>query len=222
MTTKESIIENALALFAKKGYNGTSVKEIATAVGIKDSSLYKHFHSKQEIFDTIVEEMAHRMEEMSINIGLTPESDIGTAAAYYGNLTEDGLLALSRQFFLFYLKDPFVARFRRMATIEQYNNEAVYGVYDQIFLQDSVRYLSLLFQEMIRQGQLDGSDPKVMAIHFYAPIFFLLCKYDQKLDAEEEALTELNRQILEFCRIYRFRNHFEEGKNALFNDCAVL
>ena len=70
MTTKERIIEEALTLFAEKGYQGTSVKNIADAVGIKDSSLYKHYKSKQEIFDTIVQEMSLRMERISLDFGL--------------------------------------------------------------------------------------------------------------------------------------------------------
>lgn len=45
MTTKEKITEEALTLFAEKGYKGTSVKNIADAVGIKDASLYNHFKS---------------------------------------------------------------------------------------------------------------------------------------------------------------------------------
>ena len=49
MTTKERITEEALTLFSTNGYQGTSVKSIADAVGIRDASLYKHFKSKQEI-----------------------------------------------------------------------------------------------------------------------------------------------------------------------------
>ena len=62
MTTKEKIVDEALTLFSTKGYKGTSVKSIADAVGIKDSSLYKHFKSKRDIFDTIVIEMQNRMQ----------------------------------------------------------------------------------------------------------------------------------------------------------------
>ena len=51
MTTKERIVEEALTLFSVKGYKGTSVKDIAGAVGSKDSSIYKHFTGKQEILD---------------------------------------------------------------------------------------------------------------------------------------------------------------------------
>lgn len=101
MTTKERIIEEALTLFAEKGYQGTSVKNIADAVGIKDSSLYKHYKSKQEIFDTIVQEMSFRMERMSLDYGLPGEADMEEAAALYGGLSLEALLALSRDIFLF-------------------------------------------------------------------------------------------------------------------------
>lgn len=46
MTTKEKILKQALCLFAEKGYNALYVGEIASAVGIKAPSLYKHFKSK--------------------------------------------------------------------------------------------------------------------------------------------------------------------------------
>ena len=65
MTTRERIVEEALTLFSIQGYQGTSVKIIADKVGIKDSSLSKHFSSKKEIFDTIVQEMSVRMEAVS-------------------------------------------------------------------------------------------------------------------------------------------------------------
>lgn len=203
MTTKERIIDEALTLFSRKGYQGTSVKNIADEVGIKDSSLYKHFKSKQEIFDTIVQGMSNRMEKMSRELGLPEEKDFEMAAAAYGKLTTEKLLELSKRVFLFYLKDEFSARFRRMLTIEQYQNREIYEVYREIFMEASITYQSTLFGEMIRQGSFRQVNSEVMAINFYAPIFFLLNKYDQEPDKEEEALEVLERQIYEFCRIYK-------------------
>jgi len=43
MSTKEKILDAALTLFAKNGYDGTSVEQIANIVGIKAPSLYKPF-----------------------------------------------------------------------------------------------------------------------------------------------------------------------------------
>lgn len=205
MTTKERIIEEALTLFAEKGYQGTSVKNIADAVGIKDSSLYKHFKSKKEIFDTIVREMSVRMERMSRENGLPDENDMNEAAELYGSISENGLLMLSEKIFLFYLRDEFAARFRRMLVIEQYRDKEVYGVYRGLFMDAAISYQTELFAEMIKHGVFEGKDPEAMAVNFYAPIFFLLNKYDQEPSREEEALRALRKQVLEFSRLYKKR-----------------
>lgn len=202
MGTKERIMEEALTLFSTRGYEGTSVKNIAEAVGIKDSSLYKHYKSKKEIFDTIVQEMSSRMSHMSQTLGLPDEADMEQAVRVYGNLTTDGLIKLSRQIFLFYMKDAFASRFRRMLTIEQYRTREIYEVYRKIFMEDSITYQTALFAQMTRWGVLRDADPAAMAMNFYAPVFFLLNKYDQEPGREEEAFGELKRHVREFARIY--------------------
>jgi len=206
MTTKEKIVDEALTLFSTKGYKGTSVKSIADAVGIKDSSLYKHFKSKRDIFDTIVIEMQNRMSRLSCQVGLPLDSSCEEEANAYGELTIDGLRALSRQCFLFYLKDHFVSRFLKMAMMEQYDSSEIYEVYHKIFMEESIAYQTDLFREMIRQGYFRAADPEVMAINFYSPIFFLLNKYMGEPEKEDTALLLLDKQVTEFYRIYRNQN----------------
>ena len=53
-STKEKITATALALFAQRGYDGVSVRDICKQVGIKESSLYYHFPSKQAILTTLL------------------------------------------------------------------------------------------------------------------------------------------------------------------------
>ena len=53
MNTREKIIYESLNLFSAKGFDAISVRDIANAVGIKASSIYNHFKSKYEIFDTM-------------------------------------------------------------------------------------------------------------------------------------------------------------------------
>ena len=53
--TRDIIVEAAVELFAKTGYKGTSMRDIARAVGIRKASLYHHFESKQEILLTILD-----------------------------------------------------------------------------------------------------------------------------------------------------------------------
>lgn len=55
LPTRERILREASALFAAKGYTGTSTREIATAVRIQQPSLFHHFASKKEIVEALLE-----------------------------------------------------------------------------------------------------------------------------------------------------------------------
>ena len=54
MGTKKKILDVALTLFSEKGYGNVYVEHIAKGVGIKAPSLYKHYKSKQDIFEAIL------------------------------------------------------------------------------------------------------------------------------------------------------------------------
>ena len=54
--TKRKIFEISMKLFAKKGYDATSIEEITATVGVAKGTLYYHFSSKEEIFNFLVEE----------------------------------------------------------------------------------------------------------------------------------------------------------------------
>ena len=54
METKELILKKALDMFAKSGYDSVSIRDIAKAVNIKESSIYHHFKNKQDILDSLV------------------------------------------------------------------------------------------------------------------------------------------------------------------------
>lgn len=201
MTTKERVIEEALTLFSGRGYEGVSVKDIAAAVNIKDSSLYKHFKSKKEIFDIILVEMSAKIEEMSKKVQL-PDATKEDTSQFYSSISEDGLVELSKIVFLFYWKDSFASRFRRMLNIEQYQNAEIAKVYRKLYMEDSIAYISVVFHQLVNSGRYIESDPAVMAMNYYAPIFLLMNRYDNRPDQEEEVLQILENHVREFVRIY--------------------
>lgn len=51
--TRDKIFGEALHLFARKGFDATSIKDISTAVGVADAALYRHFASKDEIASAV-------------------------------------------------------------------------------------------------------------------------------------------------------------------------
>lgn len=54
--TKRKIFETSMDLFAKKGYDATSIEEITATVGVAKGTLYYHFSSKEEIFNFLISE----------------------------------------------------------------------------------------------------------------------------------------------------------------------
>jgi AcrR family transcriptional regulator len=52
--TRQAILDAALDLFAEHGFFGTSMREIARTVGVRESALYHHFESKQAIFQEML------------------------------------------------------------------------------------------------------------------------------------------------------------------------
>lgn len=53
--TRERVLDAAEALFARSGYAGTSVREIAAACGLRPASLYNHFAGKQALYEAVLE-----------------------------------------------------------------------------------------------------------------------------------------------------------------------
>lgn len=199
MKTREKILETALSLFAERGFEAVSVQDIAGSVGIKAPSLYKHFQSKQDIFDSCVREFAARMEKVHHEIGLPGTEN---AAFTYESVSREKLIETSVALFLFYLRDSVAARFRKMLTVERYRNPKINALFEKIFIDGAINHEKQVFDGLIEKGVLTGPSGASLALRFYAPVFFLLQKYDMRPDAAEEALIELRAAVWDFCELH--------------------
>ncbi len=205
--TKSRILSVALELFSKNGYEGVSVKQIAEGVGIKDSSLYKHFKSKQEIFDTLLTQMGTRFEK-TVAFYKLPQGEIAKIAQEYGKRDLIWLKKACEAIFLFFLKDEKASKFRKMLMIEQYKNPEAAKTFRSWFADEAMRFQEALFAEMMEQGYFKNAPAKVVALQFYAPFFLLLCLYDTMPEKEDEALSMLTAHVEQFARV----NQFEMGE----------
>lgn len=200
--TKEIILFESLKLFADKGYDGVTVRDIASEVGVKQSSLYKHFSSKQDIFETLVATMQLRFRDASTSFNL-PNGELQEMARKYATGGNEVLKKISSEIFHFYLKDPYASQFRKMLSIEKYKNKEIDRIYREVYIDTAISYQATLFDEMIKQGYMRQANPKVMALQFFAPIFLLLNKYDGIAEKEEDAIKMLGKHIEQFDMIYR-------------------
>ena len=193
MSTGERIVYEALVLFSKKGYSDVYVAEIASAVGIKAPSLYKHFKSKRDIFDECVQFFYRRMED-----AITKNN----ADNDFTNISTDELIEKVCGMFEFYLDDEVAKMFRRMLMIGRYNNEQLNEIYEKIFIVDAIKYEEDIFFKLIEGKKMKVFDPHVLALQFYRAVCILLQKYDMHPDLKEEGLKELRLTVSQFCKSY--------------------
>lgn len=196
ISTRQRIMDEALTLFSEKGYGAVSVGQIADAVGIKAPSLYKHYESKQDIFDAILAEMDRRYRQQAAGMKL----DGGNAAVdarIYENISTEQLVHMGKELFLYFLHDEYTAKFRRMLTVEQFHNSDLAALYTKQYVDDVLKYQSALLGMLVQAGILQGN-PQVMALQFYAPIYLLLTMCDRQPEREAEALVQLEQHIVQF------------------------
>ncbi len=186
MDTKQRILDEALTLFSEKGYANVYVGEIADRVGIKAPSLYKHYKNKRAIFDAIIDEMNARFAEQAKAMAVNG-SDAAADSAIYQQMSEDHLLGIGRQFFLYFLHDDYNRRFRKMLTIEQFADPELAGIYTKLYVDDPM---------------LKTDNVEIMTLHFYAPIYYLLTICDRDPAREPWALETLDAHIKQFNRLY--------------------
>lgn len=202
MDTKKKILDVALTLFAEKGYGNVYVGHIAEGVGIKAPSLYKHYKSKQDIFDAILDEMRSRYDKEVAYLNFTG-SEIEPDADFFARISEEELVRLGTGLFRFFMHDEYESKFRKMLTIEQFSNKELAGLFSNQYINEPLRYQTGLFHMILQQGQMKKEEEQIMALQFYAPIYLLLTMCDREPEREPEALQLLEKHIRQFGRMYK-------------------
>ncbi|PKL00882.1 MAG: TetR/AcrR family transcriptional regulator [Tenericutes bacterium HGW-Tenericutes-1] len=189
MTTKEKIIHEALSLFSVRGFSSVSVRDIAYAAGIKESSLYNHFVNKQDIFNQTIAFCQERVTSQYELLYL--QNSISSRVEIHSQLVHDILYSISQSIFRINLSDDYNRMFRQMLTIEQYNSGELRDLYKDIFIDQAIQYQIILFTYLMENGVIIKGQPKALALEFYSPIFLLLSRYDS-LDDEASRLLKIH------------------------------
>lgn len=162
--TKQKILKVSLKLFSSKGYKATTVRDIAGKMGVKQSALYNHFKNKDEILETLIQELTtsaiatlftNKDAQMLHKQGKSLLMSIGTTFKLIGfDAQNEALLRLLYQ--------------------EIYNNERIRHIYNEYFYQENVKKLSGVFFGMMQDDIIVSSDPLLLANEFFSPLFFYL------------------------------------------------
>ena len=172
---KEEILIVALHLFARDGYEAVSVSQIAGELDMTKGALYRHYKSKRDIFDCIVQRMEQQDSEQARQ-NEVPEESIEKVPEEYQNVSVEDFVGYSKSMFEYWTEDDFASSFRKMLTLEQFRNEEMQNLYQQYLVSGSAGYVKDLFKNM------KIKDPEENAVKFYANMFFYYSVYDGATD----------------------------------------
>ena len=166
---KEEILIVALHLFARDGYEAVSVSQIAGELDMTKGALYRHYKSKRDIFDCIVQRMEQQDGEQATEYDM-PQEDKEKMPEF------DDFVEYSRSMFEYWTEDDFASSFRKMLTIEQFRSEEMQKLYQQYLVSGPTEYVKDLFKNM------KIINPEENAIKFYANMYFYYSVYDGATD----------------------------------------
>ena len=192
MSTKERILEEALTLFAERGYNGTGVDLIAERVGIKGPSLYKHFKGKEDILNTLIDRAEERYNETfgsEENLGPIPRSKEEFIRYALGRIE-------------FSMKDPMIRRIRMFLVQEQFRNERLAKITTSHQVDGLQRMYVKIIRGMMEEGFFKKDDPEMLAMETTAPVVIMMAKADRQPGCEGEILAVIERYLCHFCDEY--------------------
>lgn len=203
--TKDIIIEKALDLFSKRGYDAVSVDDIAKAVGIKAPSLYNHFGGKKDIFDGIVKQVSEVYERDTDKINIhvsTAEKDVKMLK----NIGENELFELVKSIFLYSLHNETISKFRKMLCIEQFRAPEISALYNERYVNRIIFYHASIFKELINFGEIKNEDPETLATLYVSPVIVLLGVCDRCPEKENECIEKLKKHVNLFYSAFNIKS----------------
>lgn len=199
--TKELILNASLTLFSEHGYNGVSIRDIAQLVGIRDSALYKHFQSKEDIFNAVIIDVKDNFEKTTSSLqidGVNAQND----KDFYLEIGKEKIVQLCINLFLYYLHDEKTCKFRKLLTVEQYKSKSIAHEYAKQYIDFPLKYQSSLFDLMIKSGASVGTNSQTMALQYFAPVYMYIIMCDIYPEREADAINELQAHFRQFIKNY--------------------
>ena len=190
--TKERILAAALQMFSQNGYAGTNIRELSASLGLVKSGIYKHFESKEEIWNTLLDRMiAYYGDQFGSaeNLPAVPDS-----------LEE--LSAMTMHMVDITVHDEKIVMTRKVLTIEQFRDERAKELATKHFLTGLTQIFTHVFQGMMDKGLLRQDDPAMLAFAYTAPISALIHLCDREPEKTGEAMAQIEAFSRHFIKTY--------------------
>ena len=194
--TKERILEAALELFSQNGYAGTNIRELSAALGLVKSGVYKHYESKEAIWNALLDQMiAYYGERFGSPERLPPVPD-----------SLEGLVTMTMQMVNLIVHDEKIVKTRKVLTLEQFRDVRARELATKHFLTGLTEMFTQIFTGMMEKGLLRKDDPEMLAFAYTAPISALIHLCDREPEKTEDAIKQVEAFSRHFIRVYGREN----------------
>lgn len=191
-TTKERILDAALEIFAENGYAGTNMRDLAQSVGLTKSALYKRFQSKEDIWNSLLDEVQIHYSQ-----------GFGSAAASLEELEScEELEGVALALFDFTVHDRMIILARKILLTEQFRNERARELAGKYFLGKMEQVFEGVFGAMMDKGLMKRVDPSILAFSFVTPIGALVQLCDREPEHVDWAFDRLRAFLAQFLGEY--------------------
>ena len=190
--TKERILAAALEMFSQKGYAGTNIRELSASLGLVKSGVYKHYESKEAIWNALLDQMiAYYAEHFGSAEHLPSVPD---------SLEE--LTQMTMRMVNFTVHDERIIMTRKVLTLEQYRDARACELATRHFLTGLTEMFTHVFTGMMDKGLLRKDDPEMLAFAYTAPISALIHLCDREPEKTEDAIRKIEAFSRHFIATY--------------------
>ena len=189
---KEKILTAALDLFSQKGYEGANIRELSASLGLVKSGIYKHFESKEAIWNALLDRMiVYYGERFGSPEHLPPVPD---------SLEE--FVTMTMRMADFTIHDELIMKTRKLLTLEQFRDNRARDLATKHFLTGLTEMFTPVFAGMMDKGLIRRDDPEMLAFAYLTPISALIHLCDREPEKTEQAIARAEAFSRHFIRTY--------------------
>jgi len=153
--TREKILEAAIDLFAEQGYDGTSMRDIARAVGIRESAIYKHYAGKDAILQMI---FAYAEAHIYAPLPLAQNATGPDQSSIFRDMLE-GLPKII-------MSDPTLIKITRIMLTQMHHDSKVNKYVQDMYGERAHMYTEALFKKQMEEGKIRPCDTRALSMIF--------------------------------------------------------
>ena len=190
--TKERILVAALEMFSQNGYAGTNIRELSASLGLVKSGVYKHFESKEAIWNALLDQMiSYYADHFGSAEHLPPVPD-----------SPEEFVAMTMRMVGLTIHDEQIVKTRKLLTLEQFRDDRARELATKHFLTGLTEMFTPIFAGMMDKGLIRRDDPAMLAFAYTAPISALIHLCDREPDKTEEAIARVEAFSRHFIKTY--------------------